>query len=110
MSRNLCRTDCYFCEGAIVLKERWRPIARADAGVYFNEYCGMPVAAAECEDCEAQYLAWGWNPTPTTYRGDGGVVRDLSFRSSFNDEPGSADYPRYEIRVERRRVGPWRKE
>ena len=63
MSRNLGRTDCYFCSGKIRLEEQGRPITREEAGPYFElrngySYEGMIVARAICEDCEAKYLAW----------------------------------------------------
>jgi hypothetical protein len=108
VSRNLCRTDCYFCEGAIVLAEPWRAIERSDCGRYLDEYEGMPVAKAECVDCQAKYLAWGWHPNPSWPRGLPFAVCDLSFRSTFNDEPGAEDMPRWEIETVRRRVGPWK--
>ncbi len=109
MSRNLCRTDCHFCEGRVVLVEPPRKIHSDDCGLYFNEYVGMLVAHAECEDCEAKYIAWVskphmWPPTcsPLT-----APFHDLSFRDTFNDEPGEDDLPKYKIEVKRVRVGLW---
>jgi hypothetical protein len=107
VSRNLGRTDCYYCQGEVRPVEEWRPISPTDARGYFDEYQGMPVAAAACVDCEAKYLAWGWNPNRSAYPGDAGEICDLSFRSTFDDEPGREDLPKWAIRVVRERVGPW---
>lgn len=109
MSRNLCRTDCRYCQGAIFLIEPWRPITRDDCGPYFDEYEGMPVAAAECEACEAKYLAWGWHGRRESTFEPAGTVCDLSFRSTFDDEPGADDLPKWDVRrvVTYERVGPW---
>ena len=111
MSRNLCRTTCYYCQQDLVLEEEPRPITEEEAGAYFSEYRCMPVAKAHCPDCLAKYLAWmgsslkhhndGWDYNPT--RGVTGVtksetgIHDLSFRRSFNDEPHEDDLPRYHI-------------
>lgn len=107
MSRNLCRTDCSFCSGRVVLVGATRPILRSDTGIYFDEYEGMVVADAECIDCAGKYLAWvddrarvknrRWSSernedTPPPFF-------DLSFRASFNDEPASEDLPLYEIEI-----------
>ena len=111
MSRNLGSTVCAFCYGTVVHEEEARPITETEARCYFDEYRGMSVANAHCEDCEAQYLAWV--ATPPSFPGwahseaePGGHI-DLSHRSSFNDEPGEADLPTYRIEVRRVRVGPW---
>ena len=116
MSRNLCRTTCYYCDGAVLFVESPRPCTPVDCGLYYDEYEGMLVAHAVCEDCEAQYLAWvderprvrqsGW---PAQFTEDGGHF-DLSFRSTFNDEPGKRDLPRWEIETvaTRKRLRPWR--
>lgn len=83
-----------------------RPITQQEAGPYFREYSGMIVANAECEDCEAKYLAW-IDHIPHRRSGDGTTIQDLSFRSTFNDTPGPGDVPVYKIEVRRVRVGPW---
>lgn len=76
MSRNIGRETCAFCHSEIELLERPRLITPADAGdYYFKEHEGMTVTKAQCPVCLAQYLAW-------TER------HDLSFRSTFNNEPG----------------------
>lgn len=84
----------------------------AEAWHYWDEYEGMKVANATCPMCAAKYLAWcsESNMHRTRYGGrrlDGlepGTFGDLSFRSSFNDEPGIDDLPLFA--VEPRRVGP----
>ena len=118
MSRNLARTDCYFCPDTPTIQEQPRPITAADAGAYFDEYRGMLIANAECPLCEAKYLAWvdehgreqrfSW--PPPSGPGEIGFF-DLSFRSTFNDEPGVADLPRWEIKttVTHERVGRYRR-
>jgi len=112
MSRNLARASCPYCDGRVVLEEEPRPVRHEEAGVYFMEYRDVLVVAnAHCEDCEAQYLAW------VEHRGSAGHLawpmepgqthRDLSFRSTFNDEPGDADLPKHIVLRVPVRVGPW---
>jgi len=105
MSRNLCSASCEWCRGVVVLSEEPRPITSDDCGRYFSEYEGMLVAFAHCYDCEAQYLAWIDGLSRHTNRGypepaphGENPVRDLSFRSTFNDEFGPADFPKYAIK------------
>lgn len=114
MSRNLGSRCCVFCNGDVKCIEVPRDITRADCSPYFDDYKGMVVAFAECEDCEAPYLAWldgskvdgGWG-YPNAEWIDGRLVPgDLSHRGSFNDEPGIDDFPKYKIRVEKIRE-PW---
>lgn len=96
MSRNLADRCCYFCQGDIKPQEEPKPITEEETGShYFNEYRGMLVANAECELCEAKYLAWCSERTGMSPTEDG--VCDLSFRSTFNDEPGADDMPKYKI-------------
>lgn len=38
MSRNLGRSTCCYCDGPVTLDEAPRPLAREDAGYYFDEY------------------------------------------------------------------------
>lgn len=108
MSRNLCRKDCHFCGGVVVLEERPRPITKEDAGVYFDDYEGMVVANAHCEDCEALYLAWVDETKRLKYASfarqmyEGDTHVDLSYRHAFDDEPDDEDLPKFEmIRVRR---------
>lgn len=95
MSRNLCRTDCDVCGAEPVTLGAIRRITKEDAGRYFHEYQGMLVADAECPDCNARYLAWV-KPAPghrETHGFYGPIYYDLSYRSTFNDEPGPEDLP-----------------
>jgi len=103
MSRNLCITNCYYCEHSIELLEDPREITERDAGVHYDTYRGMLVADAQCPICLAQYLAWiddsncsGHRRCKPGYPGYGKCF-DLSFRSSFNDEPGEKDKPQYNV-------------
>ena len=103
MSRNLSRVDCYFCSGRVVTEESPRPIRRDECGVYFDcdhGYEGLLVAGAHCYDCNAKYLAWADETTIVRHRSwhrrvmeSGHSHFDLSFRSTFNDEPGPEDLP-----------------
>lgn len=70
--------------------EKPRPATSKDCG---DEYIGMLIAHAECSRCKAKYTAW-------VERGHGSdrmIFTDLSFRSTFNDEPGPDDLPDFEI-------------
>lgn len=116
MSRNRTETYCEFCSADLKLEEEPRPITREEAGVYFGEYEGMLVAKAACPECEAKYLAW-CKPRPdraSSLRLFGeDLLRgfyDTSFRSTFDDEPGEEDLPKYEVRrrVVYERVGPFK--
>ena len=102
VSRNIGETACNFCNGRVETCEAPREITRADAGRYFEEFEGMLVANANCVDCKAKYLAWVDESERKRYpryidsRQMGpGAFHDLSFRSTFNDEPGLEDF--YEI-------------
>lgn len=119
MSRNLCRTDCVRCRSVPVLMETPRPITPAEAGDYFKEYEGMMVARAECPVCDARYLAWCDMSTITgeSKRYWLNMVAldraispffDLSFLSTFNDEPENCDLPTAVIRYGRGSVTPRR--
>lgn len=94
MSRNLCTTTCDECDSEIEVEEPPRPITREEAGVYFAEFEGMHVANAHCPKCRTKYLAWFTRRSPF---GDlrlgevGSEHNDLSYRSSFDDEPGESD-------------------
>lgn len=123
MSRNLCKTNCDACPAPFVaLEETPRPIRKEEAGVYFDEFQGMLVANATCPACEAQYLAWVDERPRKPIRLPGGSMYfperfvdpefdslpyvDLSYRSSFNDEPGGVDdLPKYEVEYVFVRVG-----
>jgi hypothetical protein len=125
MSRNLCSTSCQRCHSSesdsIVLDEPARPITKAEAGPYLAEYEGLLVARATCSVCGARYLAhvdetgrkpytWPsgnlagvthvWRRSPRD--GDGRLFFDLSFRSTFDDEPGPDDLPPWETPAQMR--------
>lgn len=95
MSRNLGQTNCYYCPGEIKLVESPRTITKEEMGGY-SQFTEMIVANAECATCAAKYLAWIEIPGDTylTRRpNDTREFSDLSFRSTFNDEPGEDDLP-----------------
>jgi hypothetical protein len=96
MARNLGQTACGQCGcDDIVLEEERRDITANDCGPsLYRHYKGMQVAHARCARCGARYIAWmgeikgrdlPMHPDAVT------VIYDLSYRSTFNDEPGDAD-------------------
>lgn len=93
MSRNLCRTNCRTCESSVVICG----IPYKGTGHYKD---GLWMADAICTICETKYTAW-IGPSSESYGGrevDRNMVRehgfyDLSYRSTFNDEPGKEDLP-----------------
>lgn len=106
MSRNLARTSCRRCDGKVIVT--------GPRYVLPNDHFACPamtVADAECQRCRARYTAWiGYTVlTPVGQYGsrevDKELVRehgffDLSFRSTFNDEPGDDDMPPYQPNAE----------
>lgn len=113
MSRNIGQTNCYFCEHAVVLVEAPRPISANEYAPY-DQFVGMTVANAECPACLALYLAWvrpsqAMDEARLGHRELRGTHFDLSFRHSFNDEPSDRDLPRYEVKTQHVRVGPWQR-
>jgi len=106
-------TDCYYCDTPQVLDGAMFEITEEIAGPYYEFNHGMVVAYATCPLCEAKYLAWmfnipRWNGarTEATRNEDGEIdIQDLSFRSTFNDEPGDDDLPKWKIG--KVRIGPW---
>lgn len=104
MSRNLARVDCAQCPAEaedIILDESPRPLTKEDTVGYYREYAGMLVAHAHCKWCGALYLAWIDERTRSKYfqyaRFDEGRPVDLSYRSSFNDEPWILDLPVFHV-------------
>lgn len=100
MSRNLGGVGCYFCGTVPERTESPRPILPSEARVYFDEYRGLHVADALCPTCGARYLAWCDDTRCSSYeygrhRGEHEPFFDLSFRSTFNNEPGRLDQPRW---------------
>lgn len=97
MSRNLATTCCHRCRApSVCLDEEPRLITEAEAGCHFYEYLGMKVAHATCPRCQARYLAW---VQPSCWVCDAGYFA-LSYRSTFNNEPGLDDLPKPDILVE----------
>lgn len=84
-----------------MLSEAPREITPTDARRYFEEYDGMIVAHANCVDCRAKYLAWIDESARKQYpryinsSDQDPPFHDLSYRSTFNDEPDLEDF--YEI-------------
>lgn len=117
MSRNLLRDDCVHCGDMPRLLEPPRSITEADAGDYFEEYEGMQVAHAACPSCCALYLAWVDNRTrkrrmrwfDARWTAEGQTHFDLSYRSTFDNEPGPTDLPQYLVErvVTFKRLGPF---
>ncbi len=103
MSRNSNCTVCLYCGAVVVPQEEARLITEEEANGYYEQFRDLWVANADCPDCEAKYLAWmsNWpryefghhSHIPRTPR----FISDLSFRSTFNDEPGEEDLPKYSI-------------
>ncbi len=117
MSRNLATSDCPQCKCAVVLEEAPRPITTGECGGYTAQFYGcLTVANAHCPSCLSQFLAWLRQvpPGPSTLgtrapqlsarqrealvQGNGREPFDLSYRSTFTDEPGALDEPLYATR------------
>lgn len=97
MSRNLASTRCDHC-GAdrVKVTGRAHQLTKEEAGYYYDEFNGLVVADAECDLCRAKYIAWVDDSNcqvshQRRHEGNQKGFFDLSYRSSFNDEPGSAD-------------------
>lgn len=99
MSRNLANTSCDRCGASSVrLDEAPRLITKIEAGYYFDEYRGMKVANATCPRCQARYLAWVSDlPRSGGWVDPDAIYFDLSYRSTFNDEPSVRDLPKPDI-------------
>lgn len=118
MSRNLGQVNCTFCHGVVVLVEKPRAITRDDCGALYDERNGFAykdavVANAECDECCAKYLAWidftkciGYGRHSYFAPSKDRAFFDLSYRSTFNDEPGPEDLPLFKIKVIRQSE-PW---
>ncbi len=109
MSSNLCMTDCRFCGGPV---RRTGPTRALGAGLRYH--AGMVVADAECRLCRAKYVAWvddrmvppeatRWGSTKPRasayelHEDPDDYFFDLSFRHTFNDEPGEDDMPEVSV-------------
>lgn len=104
MSRNLASQCCYFCgldSEEFTFEEEPRLITKEDAGAYLDEYGKMMVAHVHCPNCKAKYTAWcsGGFLDQHDWHGDGLKIRDMSFRSTWNDEPGEDDMPEFVIKT-----------
>jgi hypothetical protein len=94
MSRNLARTTCRTCDGPVTL-----------TGVPYQKLpAHIVICDAECVTCGTLYSAWLHQPSrgiETEHRqSECGAFYDLSYRSTFNDEPCAEDFPRGNITVE----------
>ena len=114
MSRNLGERSCYFCDyPRMRLVETPQQKPPEVLGAYFDEFKYIEFANAECPACAAEYLAWcggvrcykGYDrdnpPRPDRFskiNRHGNAYSDLSFRSTFNDEPDEADMPKRKVR------------
>jgi hypothetical protein len=79
------------------LTEDARALAPEEGGRYYERYRGRMYANAECA-CGARFLAWlergeTWNQGTRQFEPHGWEIADLSYRSTFNDEPGEGDKP-----------------
>ena len=96
MSRNIGYARCKYCGSDVVLDGNPHP---ATPDEVWGEYLGMIIENAECPECKAKYMAWRhWEHRDTDYWAnpdwaENKKIMDLSFRSSFNDEPGDDDLP-----------------
>lgn len=101
MSRNISGTECEQCDvkesvaitGQLFFyEERFQDMPES----WMQHFKGTVMADATCQYCDTKYIAW-IKPSPN-YHGyretenDRGFY-DLSYRSSFNDEPGKDDIP-----------------
>lgn len=93
MSRNLACVDCDQCHAEVNLTGKPYPFARN-----WPEYDGMIIADAECSECRTRYTAWIGRPYPAGMNNlrERGFY-DLSYRSTFNDEPGDSDLPPFGV-------------
>jgi hypothetical protein len=95
-------TKCVFCEGEVGSTEKPRRIRPAEAGPTFEQVQCLIVADAMCLACRAKYLGWidaraVVDGAPQPYARMGDSIMDLSFRSTFSDEPGPDDMPLYSV-------------
>lgn len=97
MSRNIGQSHCRECCGFVFAYENPRPITKKESKGYIQEYRALLVSNAVCVDCGSKYLAWisneEWKYWDSTMLDIEHIVRDLSYRSTFNDEPGDFDIP-----------------
>lgn len=113
MSRNLCQTDCPRCGSKRIRVWDVREGTKDDfVHRYYDEFQTMLVGDAECTDCGCKLLAWVRPPIVGIHNDDkfsfcdynqsiDGTAHffDLSYRSTFNDEPGPDDLPTPDVLV-----------
>lgn len=101
MSRNLCQIECDRCgaEEVFILEQPRYPTAK-DCGRYLDQFREFTFADAECGCCQARYLAWVDAPDDRRWGDPMADFFDLSYRSTFNDEPGPDDLPKPTILIE----------
>ncbi len=91
MSRNLLNKRCDRCDGIVLCLEDARALRPEEGGVYYEGFKDLLFANADCVVCGAQYLAWMHLDK---------YHHDLSYRSTFNDEPGEKDLPEWSGNIE----------
>lgn len=101
MSPNLGQRDCRRCGGDVIRDPNTYRVTA------FVSHIGMQVAHAECSNCGARYTAWvgptnepevGGGPAYGAREAEQQLIQefgfyDLSYRSTFSDEPGPEDLP-----------------
>lgn len=109
MSRNCGTAGCYACDGRLRVDGAAQSFtALFPASSMRGEYGGHDFVPLVCEDCEAKFLGWVTRNTGAGEAEDGGITwYDVSWRSSFNDEPGPDDIPKWDVETVRRRKGPY---
>jgi len=99
MARNLGRTDCAQCGyPKMRLEEPARLITKKEAGRFERAHTvTLVVANAVCPVCKTRYVAWvDRNVDRERWIKPGKKTQyyvDLSYRSTFDDEPGEKDIP-----------------
>ena len=85
---------CVFCNGTVGTHGQMCRLSELMPGYSKpGAYAERLFAEATCITCEAKYIAWiNDRPAPCNY-----VFTDLSHRSTFNDEPGPKDMPKWKI-------------
>lgn len=86
---------CRFCGSELKLTPDTERVGLQDDSAYSRQFRDRAFADADCPMCEAKYTAWM----------DDGVITDTSFRSTFNDEPGPDDLPKWDTETITRRTG-----
>lgn len=94
MSRNLGQVNCAVCGCEVTATGK--PYRRDDDDARSN---GLLVCDAECTVCRTRYTGWLEYTPGSRWRTPDTGFFDLSYRSTFNDEPGPDDIP-FKGRVE----------